>query len=350
MIRNVITVVLAAAIVLSLGVVEPVQAQNGGFFNNLFSGGQRGRDRRAAASAQRSENRDIQAALNFLEFDAGEVDGVFGQKTQTAVSAFQAALSFPVSGQLTGDEKSFLLASYDHMINGGEEMNWQILSNSEGALGVLKSLYLEDNPFAEITAEVADLTQPSMRAFCINIGASQPIDLVKAQFCNLRLLAIENANYLVESVQNPPDPAQVLEKCGALTAAMRPLVEQVVETPPADMLVVLADWTVESGMSPETLSKISTTCLGAGYRADNAEIALASVLALTGLKDPVFVELMAYHIAFGLGFEGEEDFSNAREWLENGAGDASETSVSLTRQSSAQRAEIVADIINILPR
>ena len=340
--------VFVAAIFLAVPLPEPVQAQNGGFFNNLFSGGQRGRDRRAAANAQRLANSEVQTALNFFEFDAGVVDGILGGQSRLAIRAYQTALDFPVTGQLTAEEKKFLLSSYEIISNGGEEMNWRVLSNEENALGVLKSLYLEKNPFANVEVEPTVLVQPPMRSLCVNIEASGPINLVKAQFCNLRQLAIAQTTFLLETAPNEQTIGEVGEKCQTFADAMAPNVENIVTSTSREYLDEMSDWAVGSGMEPETLARISETCLGVGYETENTEVVLASSAALVGLNDPVYVELMGYHIAFGLGFEGEENMALASEWFENAVSGLLDGGATLTGQDSGQRAAIIVDVINIL--
>jgi hypothetical protein len=271
-----------------------------------------------------------------------------GGKSRTAISAYQLALKYPVTGQLTDAEQSFLLSSYDYIVNGGEEMNWRVLSNEEGALGVLKALYLEENPFADVTTTPVLQTQPSMRSFCVGIEATGPIDLVKAQFCNLRQLTIDQAAYLLETAPNAQTISQVTKQCEVFAGAMAPYTTNITESPTNELVVEMANWAASSGMERDTLSRIAETCLGAGYAADDSSIALASTLALVGMNDPVYVELMGYHIAFGLGFEDVRDFATAQEWMEHAVSGLLDGGETLTGQDSGQRAEIIVDVINIM--
>ena len=43
---------------------------------------------------------EVQERLNALGFDAGPVNGDFGEKTQAALAQFQLSLAIPASGQL----------------------------------------------------------------------------------------------------------------------------------------------------------------------------------------------------------------------------------------------------------
>lgn len=63
----------------------------------------------AISTAQRQETRELQAALNFFEFNAGSVDGVMGPNTRRAIRSFQRHLGFRVTGRLDEEQRAFLL-------------------------------------------------------------------------------------------------------------------------------------------------------------------------------------------------------------------------------------------------
>jgi len=58
------------------------------------------------------EIRDVQEALNFLGFDAGIVDGVFGSQTRKAIRGYQLAREFPVTGRLSDEGKAALAVDF----------------------------------------------------------------------------------------------------------------------------------------------------------------------------------------------------------------------------------------------
>jgi len=348
------TLLLALAIVLSIGTPEPAQAERGGgFLNNLFSGGQRGRDRRAAAAAQRAENRAVQSALNFFEFNAGDVDGVIGNQSRLAIAGYQSLLGFPATGALADDEQAFLLSAHEQILNGDEETKRQLLLNLVSTQEMLKTLYQGGSAAGAEVEEPATIApapslQPSMQVFCANIGASGEGELVKAQFCNLRQLAGARGARLLESAPNSQPRADVLAKCRVFAGAMAPFVGEIGSEPADVLLPIIKGWADGAGMTPATLARISETCLGVAYEADDSDVALASVLALSGLEDPVYIELTAYHIAFGLGFEGAEDADKAQDWLAEAISRLPAGEVSLTGQESAVRAEVMVDVLNIM--
>jgi len=338
--------VSAAAIALSVGIVEPVQAQNG-FLSNLFST-QKGRERRAAAAVQRVVNREIQTALNYFEFDAGIVDGVMGQQSRSSIRAYQAYLQFPVTGQLTDEEQSYLLSSFKEIANGSEEMHQRVLANPEGARGVLKVMRLGEVPMDEAPLAPAINVQDSMRSLCVNIGASGPMNLVKAQFCNLRQLSIDQGYVLLDVAPNRQPFGEVMEKCEVFAVAMAPFVVDINSRPSTEIIAEMTVWAASSGMTRDTLSQISKTCLGAAYTVDNTEVVLASLAALAGLNEAEYLELIGYHVAFGLGVENTESPNVAVGWLENAIAALPEGLVDLTGQESSHRAETIIDVINIL--
>ncbi|WP_428511603.1 peptidoglycan-binding domain-containing protein [Roseovarius sp.] len=55
-------------------------------------------DIEAALDLSRDERREIQNRLRLVEYDPGGADGVFGPNTRTAISTWQEARGFPVSG------------------------------------------------------------------------------------------------------------------------------------------------------------------------------------------------------------------------------------------------------------
>lgn len=63
-------------------------------------------------SYEREQNRNVQNALNYFGFDAGTPDGALGPRSRSAISQYQATLNFPVTGQLSEYERSFLLSSH----------------------------------------------------------------------------------------------------------------------------------------------------------------------------------------------------------------------------------------------
>ncbi len=349
------SVLFAAILLAAINLTPPMAAANshngGGFLNGLFTGGQRARDRQAAAAAaqaQRRANREIQTALNFFGFNVGVVDGIAGRNTRSAIGDFQQVLGLDRTGRLARSERDFLLNAYTVISTGDSEMNWQILANADGVQGMLKSLYLEENPFAQVEILMAEPNRDSMRAFCVNIDASSTIELVKAQFCNLRQLLIDQANYLAESGPDPQNLSYYVANCASLSDQVSFVVLDIRLGIPSEIKQTLNLWQQSSEMPGEQLLRLARICLGAGYGYEDASLTLASALVLSVLDEPTYTELTGYHIAFGIGYEGSGDFALAQSWLEMAAQDHLGQELVLTGQSGEKRSEIVSDLSEIL--
>ena len=350
MTRKFTVTALIIALALPLSMPEPVQAQNG-FLNNLFST-QRGRDRRAAAAARRVEAREIQAALNFFSFDVGTVDGVLGARSRTAMRGFQGALGMPVTGELSDTQKEVLLSGYNEISSGTAEMRGLIADHPEGALGVLKSKYggtqAPDAPLAAPAPEAPALAEGSMHTLCTTLGATGPQELVKAQFCNLRLLAMEQSEQLLDTMPDPQSRGEVFAKCEVFATSMAPYIGAISGSESTGFIAEISDWAEGTGMPETALSRIAKTCLGTGYSHDSPQVALAALTALSGFSDSAYIEMMGYHIAYGLGRGDEDTPALASAWLESAVEALPTDNIELTGQPSGERAEIIVDLINIL--
>jgi peptidoglycan hydrolase-like protein with peptidoglycan-binding domain len=99
--------------------------------------------RKPVYSAAREQNREVQHSLNYFGFNAGGADGVLGSRSRTAISGFQAHLGYPVTGQLTEFERSFLVGSYHRAQSGGPATAQLVASNPQGLRGLL-TIYREE--------------------------------------------------------------------------------------------------------------------------------------------------------------------------------------------------------------
>ena len=95
------------------------------------------------SSAQRTQNKEIQEALNYFGFNAGSPDGILGRKTTQAVSQMQACLGYQITGKLNSFEQQFLSQSYFKAQAGGNETLRLVASMPNGYCGVLQK-YLAD--------------------------------------------------------------------------------------------------------------------------------------------------------------------------------------------------------------
>ena len=328
--------------------LSPAQAERrGGFFSTLFGGGQQSRTAARQSSAQRHANQAVQTALNFFGFDAGTIDGVLGRRSRNAIKSFQTLLEYAPTGQLTTAQRQFLLSAHEQASQPNEALQLQL------SMGLLTyaDLLLTLKQGQPVSAALTDVTSGprSQRALCVNIQASGPLDLVKAQFCNLRQLAMEHSDFLLETALNAQIQAPIIVGCQSLTTEMRPRFARLFEKTAEDALTEIA--LLAGGQTgDEKLARQAETCLGLAYKHDDSEAALAALLLLAGLQDPVYIEQAAYHIAFGLGPEGR-DPALASTWVKAALArlpESSEAVVSLTAQTAGQRGKILTDVAAIL--
>ncbi|MBL1437041.1 MAG: peptidoglycan-binding protein [Rhodobacteraceae bacterium] len=341
--------IILTALALGITSPEPVFAQRqGGFLSGLFRNNQNNRNQQAAYSAQRNANRAVQSALNFFAFNVGVVDGIFGRKSRAAINDFQAFMGYEATGTLTHEERDFLMSSFNKLSNENEALALKISLGLVSAQDALRAL--SEN--GAIVAEAEELAAPqgplSMRALCVNIGADTPFEHVKAQFCNLRQLAVEQSNFLLETSLSTSEIGPIIEGCQSFTAELRPQLLQLATTDSTELISEMDLWLRRAGASTEKLTRQAETCLGVAYQHDDSEAALAALLVLSGLKNPIYIEQTGYHLALGLGLEGTRELARARGWMEAAIAAQTGDIMSLTSQTSQQRTEVLVDIITLL--
>ena len=341
--------VFVFSLTLAFIATDPAFAQRrNGFLGGLFNGGQQNREQQAAAAAQRRANATVQTALNYFGFNVGTVDGILGQKSREAISAYQTFLDIPVSGRLSSDDRAFLLSAYEQISNAEDEVKLQISLNLVTVQDLLKVLY-QGEPLVEEPPEVVATVGPrSMRTLCVNIQAAGPLDLVKGQYCNLRQLAVEQGDFLLETALHAQSLEPIAGECQRLTLDLKPQFEQILTDSGEPLIEIMMAWNESADIPHDKLVRLSETCLGVAYQHDDSEAALAALMVLSGLERSIYIEMLGYHAAFGLGFEGVSDFAHAATWLEAALSRLPEEGVGLTAQSGVLRAKIIVDVLSIL--
>ncbi|SDJ35636.1 peptidoglycan-binding domain-containing protein [Aliiruegeria lutimaris] len=124
------------------------------------------------SSAQRAENRSVQHALNYFDFNAGTPDGVMGRNSRSAVYAYQAQLGYPATGQLTTYEKDFLLTSHNRALAGGPATSQMIAANPMGTRGLL--LTYRDQAAGIMTAQPGTVSAPPPVATVVAAPPAEP--------------------------------------------------------------------------------------------------------------------------------------------------------------------------------
>lgn len=339
----------------------------------VVAGTQQQRRQNSASSAQRDENRSVQTALNYFEFNAGGVDGVFGRGTRAAISRYQAYMGFPATGELSNQEKAFLLNSYQRADLGGAETTRIVLTS--GAQALLVS-YFDDGGFNSgsslgggdlgstqlvggsdanaandfgssddgglpmfVTATEAD---SSMTAFCANGTVPQSPG---AQFCSLRAFAIDDSDRIATTVQGATR-ADIQAQCEGFAPTMASYSQTAANSGTEALKSDLRAWAASAGATPASFEGIAKVCLGVGYQTDNADVAMASILALMGIGDNAYQELLAYHLAFG--FNGEANQDQGADWLESVSVVYAGSDATIAGDNSAMRATLVAGMAGSL--
>jgi peptidoglycan hydrolase-like protein with peptidoglycan-binding domain len=317
-------------------------------------------------SAQRAENREVQTALNYFGFNAGSPDGVFGRNTRTAVSAYQAHLGYPVTGELTQVEKQFLLGSYGRAQAGGALTLQQIAATPGGAAGLLVAwrdelaggaggtnlaaapAIVPANPpllaaepsapravqpaapgglatFAALPTFMADGTaQASLTSHCNKVSLLTNTNggfttlatmtdgdgTLSEQFCLARTYAIATGEELAAKVQGFT-PAQIEAQCASFGTSLAPQLAALAQTPAAEVIADTSAFVAASGMAAGQLAGTARICLSVGYRTDDLPTALGSALILTALGELPYAELIGHHLMFGFGTAPRQDLAVA---------------------------------------
>jgi len=400
----------------------------------------------AISAEQKAENVEVQQALNHFGWNVGTADGALGPKSKAAVKEYQAFMGYPVTGELTDQQRSILVTSYHRAQAGGTAIAEIVSGSVYGLRGVLiaqaqemtapaggtmasagpimpepgirpgevaaaaaaaiPSLLPEEStvagpaapimpsaPAAEpvipaapvvtpVTAPVvapeagkpapiplpaapvaaaepepelpaveetaaAEATGPGLPTFlgasgkdtltaACNAVAMQtavngaPVSEVTAQnaglaldeqFCMARAEAVATGDQLAAQVQGFT-PEQIAQQCDALAPVLKEHVAALSDKPVDEVLEGVTGFALASGMSPEQLTGTAQVCLGVGYKADSASVAIGSALLLTAMGKTGYAELLGFHLARGQGAEVRPDL--AEGWYELAASAAEE--------------------------
>ncbi|MEM8655968.1 MAG: peptidoglycan-binding domain-containing protein [Pseudomonadota bacterium] len=325
------------------------------------------------------EGREIQASLNYFGFNAGSVDGQLGRRSRNAISAYQAYLGYPATGQLTPFEQNLLITSYNRAQAGGYAVNQQVAANPDGTRGLLKTYRAEmagqpttpafpqqgttivvapqpaaptvgttttttvvaaapETQAAAPEAPVAEAGLPnflgggataSLASHCNTVSLltntnggfttaaamTDPNVALNEQFCLARTYAIAKSEDMIAKVQGFT-PDQIASQCEQFGPAMQPHVAALALKSQPEVVQDVASFILTTGMSPAQLKGTAQICMGVGYRTDNMDVALGSALLLFAMGDHVYGEVMGHHLAQGFGTTKRID--SARVWYAEG--------------------------------
>lgn len=401
----------------------------------------------AISAEQKAQNVEVQQALNHFGWNVGTADGALGPKSKNAVKEYQAFMGYPVTGELTDQQRSVLVTAYHRAQAGGSAISEIVSGSVYGLRGVLIAQAQEMAPAAggtmasagpfipepgirpgevaaaaaaaipsllpdggtvtgpaapimpsapaavepvipaapvvtPVTAPVvapeagkpapiplpaapvaavepepeapvveetaaAEVTGPGLPTFlgaggkdtlsatCNAVAMQTAVNgapvagvtvenaglALDEQFCMARAEAVVTGDDLAALVQGFT-PEQIAQQCDALAPVLKDHVAALSAKPVDEVLEGVEGFVLASGMSPEQLSGTAQVCLGVGYKADNASVAIGSALLLTAMGETGYAELLGFHLARGQGAEMRPDL--AEGWYELTAAAAEE--------------------------
>jgi len=116
-----ISIALVAASLIVVPVERAQAGKAGAILGGLIVGGiianeiNKNKRRRQPSSnvhsSQRTQNRQVQTALNYFGYNVGRVDGSIGRNTRNGIARYQADMGFPADGTMDNYERDFLINS-----------------------------------------------------------------------------------------------------------------------------------------------------------------------------------------------------------------------------------------------
>ena len=303
----------------------------------------------AISSAQRAANREVQTSLNYFGYPVGTPDGVFGGRTREGISAYQAFMGGPVTGQLTDYEQKILVTAYYRGMAGGPAVSQLVNGDPMGTRALLLQQRDEMAGIADGQAAVSPVIAPaaktatttasatvlpsflgtsqeqvSLASHCNKVslqtntnGGFQTVATMKEpefalseQFCLARTYVMSAAEDMEAKITGFT-PQQVQDQCMALGPVLKDYVSSLSLKPEPEVLTAVEGFVVDSGMAPAQLAATAKICLGVGYTTDNMEVAVGSALILTALGQKSYAELLGHHLALGFGTSQRRDLAVA---------------------------------------
>lgn len=91
----------------------------------------------AISAEQKAENVSVQESLNHFGWPVGAADGALGPKSKSAIKEYQAFMGYPVTGDLTADQRNVLVTAYHRSMAGGSVISEIVSGSVYGLRGVL---------------------------------------------------------------------------------------------------------------------------------------------------------------------------------------------------------------------
>lgn len=332
-------------------------------------------------------NIEAQRALAFFGYNPGGADGVWGQNSRRAASAYEAEMGFfPVDGQLNDAERAFLVSSYQRAesgfygahqpayVQGGPRA--LLISFNDERLGRFNpaptttvvapqapaptttivappatTTVVQTAPAAQpFTGFTLAATGPSMADYCTaamsgqvdpnaTLAATAMDQTLGQQFCLAMDYVTTDGAELRTSVAGMT-PDQVAAQCEGLASMLAPQMAALTTQPRPQAEGAIRG--AMNAMTPDQAVTAGRICSSVGYETDNAGMALAGVLTLAAFAGPSYGELVGHHLRQGFGTA--PDRARSQEWHMStiAAMDAGAAASILPEQANARNAIIRA--------
>lgn len=319
------------------------------------------------------QGRETQIALNYFGFNAGTVDGQVGGGTRSAIERYQRAMNYPVNGrQFASYQFDYLMDAFFWAQNGGSAQTrlsgqpllfayrdslqgrnlpavatpqfpqqqppaTTVIVNPQQqapaattvvpapgtvlASGTAEATPAVPNLFANSapTASLANTCNSVMLQTSTNGGyatlatLSDPEQTLSEQFCVARSYAMAQGEELMQNIVGFTQ-AQIAEQCQSFATLMSAEIDRASLVGHQEMVSEVADFAINSGISPADLAATARVCLSVGYAQDNMRMAVGSSLILVSMGEPAYGELMGHHLREGFGTTKRSDL--AMQWYE----------------------------------
>lgn len=318
-------------------------------------------------SEQRRQDSQMQEALNDFGFDVGPADGLVGPRTGNGIERYQAEMGFPVTGRMTQQERDFLFSSQARLRNGAGSMPAYAQAMTQGPRGLMRAFRNEQlgqpaqspasglnqasaqpaqqpvqqpvSPTLPVAAAPSDIpifdlgeATRSSNQHCneINIltttnggymDAATVTDgrfALNEQFCLARAFAVQDSTRMTQGLANFSQE-QIEDSCAVLPAFVAAPMAMLGSATPSEVVRSAGASLQGSGRSSAQLASTGKVCLGVGYKTDDADVALASALLLTGAGQTAYGELVGHHLREGLGVAVSE--TQGAAWVSTAVGD-----------------------------
>lgn len=315
--------------------------------------------RSGISSAQREQNRQVQTALNYFNYNVGVVDGSLGRKSRAGISRYQADMGYPIDGYLDDYERSFLINSHQRALASAHVAPYNQILASQGQQGLLRTYRNEQLGIA--TPQVQSQQQPQIQQTNapapapntvparaqtsalpdFNVGTvtrspsehcneinvltaangglttsgrvSDPEFALNEQFCLARTQAIAQSARMEATIPNMTG-AQIEAQCKGLAQAIAPQMAGLQSASSGDVIAKTSTFLQQSGKPMDQLVSGGKVCLGVGYRTDDAQVALGSAVLLAGAGELGYGEMVSHHVREGFGTDAASG-DQAGEWM-----------------------------------